>query len=307
MREVFDAFWRAAAYCLHPRVILWSVLPVLLAGGGLVALGWWLWEPTVALVRATLEDWSLVAQALQWLDSVGMVKLHSLIAPMIVVALMVPLVVMVSLLLVALLMTPAIVDLVAARRFAKLERRHGGGWLQGLVWSLLCTLAALLALICSLPLWLVPPLVLVLPPVIWGWLTYRVLAFDVLAAHASAAERRVIMRGKRWPLLGMGVLCGYLGAAPSLLWALSAVTLIFAPVLVLLSVWLYTLVFAFAACWFAHYLLAELQRLRTAPPKPNVQDVLTVDVKSPPAPPSTPPSTPPPTRPLLGNSPGLVP
>jgi hypothetical protein len=27
-------------------------------------------------------------------------------------------------------------------------------------------------------------------------------------------------------------------------------------------VWLYTLVFAFAACWFAHFSLAELQRLR---------------------------------------------
>ena len=302
MREVFDAFWRAVAYCLHPRVILWSVLPVLLAGGGLVLLGWWAWEPAVAQVRATLEDWSLVAQAMQWLDSVGMVKLHSLIAPLIVVALMVPLVVMASLLLVALLMTPAIVDLVAARRFAQLERLRGGGWFQGLLWSLLCTLAALLALICSLPLWLVPPLVLVLPPVIWGWLTYRVLAFDVMAAHASAAERRSIMQNKRWPLFGMGVLCGYLGAAPSLLWALSAVTLIFAPVLVLLSVWLYTLVFAFAACWFAHYTLAELQRLRALPPErspekppvPKVKELLTID--------STPVSPP-----LIGAPPGLAP
>jgi hypothetical protein len=30
------------------------------------------------------------------------------------------------------------------------------------------------------------------------------------------------------------------------------------------SVWLYTLVFAFATCWFAHYTLADLQRLRAA-------------------------------------------
>jgi hypothetical protein len=37
-------------------------------------------------------------------------------------------------------------------------------------------------------------------------------------------------------------------------------------VLVLVSVWLYTLVFAFAACWFTHFLLAELQRLRSAEP-----------------------------------------
>jgi hypothetical protein len=30
-------------------------------------------------------------------------------------------------------------------------------------------------------------------------------------------------------------------------------------------VWLYTLVFAFAALWFAHYLLAALERHRGAP------------------------------------------
>jgi hypothetical protein len=37
-------------------------------------------------------------------------------------------------------------------------------------------------------------------------------------------------------------------------------------VLVLVSVWLYTLVFAFAAGWFTHFLLTELQRLRGAEP-----------------------------------------
>ncbi len=33
----------------------------------------------------------------------------------------------------------------------------------------------------------------------------------------------------------------------------------FAPVLIVVSIWLYTLVFAFSALWFAHYLLAALQ------------------------------------------------
>ena len=117
-----------------------------------------------------------------------------------------------------------------------------------------------MALVASLPLWLIPPLVLVVPPLIWGWLTYRVFAFDVLGLHASRDERRRLMAAHRWPLFGMGVLTGYLGAAPSLLWAMSALTLVFAPVLILVSIWLYTLVFAFSALWFAHYLLAALQR-----------------------------------------------
>jgi hypothetical protein len=268
LNALFDAFWRAAAYCLHPRVILWSLLPLLVAGGATFALGWVYWETSVAAVRAALEQWSLVAAMMRWLDSLGAQGLHALVAPLIVVALSVPAVVLLTLLLVAWLMTPALVSLVAKRRFATLEKQHGGGWLQGLAWSLACTVAALAALVLSIPLWFVPPLVLVLPPLIWGWLTYRVFAFDVLAAHASAAERRQILRQQRWPLLAMGVVCGYLGAAPSLLWAASAATLIFAPLLVVASVWLYTLVFAFAACWFAHFSLSALQQLRRAAAPP---------------------------------------
>ena len=262
MRELLDAFWRAVAYCLHPRVILWSLLPLAVAGGAAAVLGWAYWEGTVAAVRGTLEEWSLVAAMLQWLESIGANQLRTLMAPMIVVALSVPLVVLVTLLLVAFLVTPAVVRMVARRRFPQLERREGAPWWQGPLWSIACTLAAVVALCLSVPLWFIPPLVLILPPLIWGWLTYRVFAFDVLAAHATANERRLLLRENHLRLLLMGVGCGYLGSVPSLLWAMSAATLIFAPLLVVLSVWLYTLVFAFASCWFAHYLLAALQRLR---------------------------------------------
>jgi hypothetical protein len=274
MSAIFDAFWRAVVHCMHPRVILWSLLPLLLAGGLVGVLGWAYWESTVAAVRGALEQWSLVAAMLKWLDSVGGGTLRSLLAPLIIVALSVPVVVVMTLLLVALCVTPAVVRMVAARRFPGLQQQEGGNWWQGLVWSLACTAAAMAALVLSIPLWFVPPLVAVLPPLIWGWLTCRVFAFDVLASHASAEERRHILRTRRWPLLGIGVACGYLGALPSLLWAASAATLIFAPFLVVVSVWLYTLVFAFASCWFAHYALAELQRLRnqagTPPPAPQM-------------------------------------
>jgi Etoposide-induced protein 2.4 (EI24) len=264
MNDLFDAFWRAVAYSLHPRVVLWSLLPLVVGGGAVAVLGWAYWESTVAAVRGALEEWELVAAMLQWLESIGAGQLRTLMAPMIVVALSVPVVVVATLLLVALLVTPAVVRMVASRRFPTLERKHGAAWWQGVLWALACTVAAMVALVLSIPLWFVPPLVLVLPPLIWGWLTCRVFAFDALAVHATAAERRFVLRRRRWSLLTIGVVCGYLGALPSLLWAASAAALIFAPLLVVLSVWLYTLVFAFAACWFAHFTLAELQRLRDA-------------------------------------------
>ena len=265
VHAIFDSFWRAVAYCLHPRVVLWSLLPLVLAGAAVGALGWAYWETSVAAVRGALEQTHLVAAMLDWLDRMGANRLRAVMAPMIVVALSVPLVVLATLLLVAVLVTPAVVNTVAARRFPVLQRLQGCGWWQALGWSLCCTAAALAALVVSVPLWFVPPLVLVLPPLIWGWLTARVFAYEALASHASADERRHLLRHRRWPLLAMGVACGVLGAVPSLVWAAGAAALIFAPVLALVSVWLYTLVFAFAACWFTHYMLAELQRLRSLP------------------------------------------
>jgi len=262
MKDLVDSFWRAVAYCLHPKVILLSLLPLLFAVAAVLGLGWFYWEIAVASVRATLEQWSLVVSFLTWLDSIGAGSFGTVLAPLIVVALAVPLIVVASLLLVAWLMTPALVDLVAARRFDTLQRKRGAGWFSAALWSVGYMLFALLLLLVSLPLWFIPPLVLVLPPLIWGWLTFKVMSYDVLAVHASADERRQLMREQHWPLLAIGLITGYLGAAPSLLWAASAATLVLAPVLVVVSVWLYTLVFAFAALWFTHFALAALQRLR---------------------------------------------
>jgi hypothetical protein len=306
--DFFDASWRAAAYCLHPRVIAWSLLPLLVAGGAVLGLGWWTWEPVVAGLRAQLDSWELLGSLLAWLESVGLPSLRSLLAPLILVALAVPLLVVATLLCVAWLMMPAMTSLVARRRFPLLQRRASSltRW-QGLLWALTCTVAALGALLVSLPLWFVPPLVLLLPPLIWGWLTYRVLAFDALALHAEPGERRRLLRDRRWPLRVAGMVLGFLGTAPSLLWAFGAVSLVLAPLLLVVSVWLYTLVFAYASLWFAHYLLAALQQLRSDagpgpaaglddPPGPAPAGLLPGPPGSAPAtarPPAAPPPAPP--------------
>jgi etoposide-induced protein 2.4 (EI24) len=264
MKDVLDAFWRAAAYCLHPRVIGLSLLPLLI-GAALSGLAYWLyWDAAIAVVQAGLHGWPVVGAVVQWIEHWAGSGVRAVLAPAIVVMLSLPVVVVVSVLLVGVLMTPAIVKLVAERRFPQLERRHGSGLVSSTWISVSSTVVALVLLLLSLPLWFVPPLVLLLPPLIWGWLTYRVMSHDALAEHADVSERRTLMHEHRWPLLAIGVVAGYLGAAPSLLWALSALTIVLAPMLIPLSVWLYTLVFAFSALWFVHYCLAQLQRMRSA-------------------------------------------
>lgn len=262
MKLLLDSLWRAAAYCLHPRVIVLSLLPLVLMASLALGLGYFFWEPAIAAVRASFESWPILKTMSGWLDGVGLAALKAALAPMVVVFLTTPVIVVLSLLLVAAFMSPAMLTLVANRRFPLLERKHGGSFVGSTFGALWATVVALLALLISIPLWFVPPLVLIIPPLIWGWLTYRVMTYDVLAEHASADERRVLVKRHRNTLLGMGVLTGYLGAAPSLVWASGAIAIVFAPVLVPVAIWIYTLVFAFSALWFAHFALAALQVMR---------------------------------------------
>ncbi len=264
MGLLLDSFWRAVAYCLHPRVIALSFLPLVLMVALALGLGYLFWDPAVAAVRQVLDASDMLNNLWSWLQGMGAGNLKSVVAPLIIIFSVTPLIVLVSLLVVALAMTPSLTSLVAERRFPDLERKNGGSLLVGLAWSLGSTLLALVALVISLPLWLVPPLILILPPLIWGWLTYRVMAFDVLAAHASAEERREVLREHRGWLLGIGILTGYLGAAPGVVWASGALFAAAFVILVPVAIWIYTLVFAFSSLWFAHYALAALEKLRAS-------------------------------------------
>ncbi len=248
--------------CLRPRVMLLSMAPLLLTAALSYLLGNLYWETSLAWVRASLEASSIVGVVSGWMQAMGLGNVTAFLAPLIVIFAVMPVVVVISLLSVALLMTPALTAFVANKRFPALERKEGGSLLLGLVWSLFSTLLALLALVVSIPLWFIPPLILVLPPLIWGWLTYRVMAFDALASHASGEERRELFRRHRLTLLGIGVFCGYLGAAPSVIWASGVLFAAAFVVLVPLGIWLYTWVFALSSAWFAHYCLAALRALR---------------------------------------------
>ncbi len=262
MREIFDAFWRAAAYCLHPRVIALSLVPLVLMVALAAGFGYFFWDSAIAAVNAGLLSSDWLSRGIGWLEGMGFGGLKAAIAPLIIVLAATPVVVIGSLLFVAFLMTPAMVSLVAERRFDKLERKKGAGMFASVMWSLGAVLIAAVALLASVPLWFIPPLILIIPPLIWGWLTYRVMAFDALAVHASAEERRAVMKRHRMQLLGMGVVAGYMGAAPTLLWASGVVFLALAPFLIIGAIWVYTLVFAFSSLWFAHFCMDALNRLR---------------------------------------------
>jgi hypothetical protein len=98
----------------------------------------------------------------------------------------------------------------------------------------------------------------VLPALIWGWLSYRVMVLEVLSDYATEQELQVLTRTHRTQLLAIGVSTGLLGSLPLLIWTWLPILATAFVFLVPLALWLYALVFAFTMLWFSHYCLAAL-------------------------------------------------
>lgn len=272
MALLFDSFWRALAYCFRPKVLALSLLPLAVMAVLAWALQYLYWESAVAFVSQWMTSSGLMGRFWTWLSQLGSGNFAALLAPLIVLGAVIPVVVIVSLLGVAAFLTPVLVKIVRQQRFPNLEMKRGASFVRSLLWSLSSALLALLALAVSSPLWLVPPLILILPPLIWGWLTYRVMAFDALADYASKQERETLLRMHKMRLLIIGLIAGYLGAAPAIVWASGVVFAAAFVVLIPVGIWIYTMILALSSLWFGHYCLTALEQLRQAQAVPDVVD-----------------------------------
>jgi Etoposide-induced protein 2.4 (EI24) len=280
------AFGRAMATCARPATWALALLPLLPVLAAVGVLGWLLWEPMLDAVRALLGHVAVSEGVWRWLHDAGWPQLRSVLAPALVVLLALPLVLLLALLAVALLALPPLARGIVARGYPALQPADGCALPRRLLWTLGTVLSAAAALLVSLPLWLVPPLALVLPPLIWGWLAARLLSYLALAGHASADERRRVRRGRRWALWAMGIGTGYLALLPALLWSLGSVAFVLAPFFLLAAAAGFVAVFVLAAAWFAHLVLAELAALRALPgtaasPLPPAAPAAALTVESP--------------------------
>ena len=255
-------FLRALGYSLMPRALGLALLPMVILTVLVWVMGHFFWEPAQALIR---QAWSALPGSetwVAWIPESGRHLLSEVMAPVVVIGLITPLLIVASLLMVSLLAAGPLVRWVASRRFDQLGRQSDWTWWRLALANLGLTALAGVMLILSLPLWLIPPLGLLCPALILGWLTHRVMVLDVLSEWASQEECKVLLQTHRWQWLTMGVVSGLLGALPSLLWSsmlwFAALFVVLAP----LAMWAYTWVFVLTTLWFAHHGLQALEALR---------------------------------------------
>jgi hypothetical protein len=262
MHPVLIAFGRALLSQLHFRMLMLTVMPFVLS---ILVWGIALWlglQPMIDWLQAYFSANDGFRVAGNVLGTFGLDALKTVMIPLLALWLLLPLMILTALLFVGTLAMPAVTKHVASRDYPELDRRRGGS-LWGSLWISLSSFMVFIVLwVITLPLNLVPPLAFIVQPLLWGWLTYRVMAYDALAEHATEQERREIMRIHRWPFLMIGAIAGAMGAAPTLLWLGGALAFILFPLLAGVSIWLYVLVFVFCGLWFQHYCLDALARYR---------------------------------------------
>lgn len=266
MTSLATSLYRALLSQLHPRMLLLTLLPFLIA---VVLWGVALWvglQPLIDQLHAWFADYGLFRAAGEMLDSLGLSAVRALLVPLLAMWLLLPFMIVTALVLVGTFAMPAIARHVGQRYYPQLRQRHGGS-LAGSLWVSLTSFAGFIVFwLLTLPLNLVPMLALFVQPLLWGWLAYRVMSYDALADYADRDERRAIVQRQRWPLLVIGIVSGSLGAAPGLLWLGGVASVIFFPLLAAAAIWLYLLIFVFSGLWFQFYCLDALARLRSVAP-----------------------------------------
>jgi len=248
MRRILPSIGFALGNVLHPRMLWLMLWPVLAATAVWGTAALFFWGQFVIWLAGVLHGWITMATFFVEWDATDAAVIAAKIVTLLA---LVPLVQLTALLVLGVFGMPAMVEHVAVRRYARLQRKQGGGF-AGSVWNSVTAVAGLVVLgVLSLPFWVFPVLWPAIPVAIVGWVNQRVLRYDALAEHADPQEMRTIFRARRGAMYVLGVLLAVVAYVP--------VVGLFAPVLFGLA--------------FIHYLLGELEALRAAPGAPRATPI----------------------------------
>lgn len=237
MRDILAAFGRALGSLTHPVMfwhLAWPTLAALLAWGVLGAIFWGAAAASLAGLLGSLPWFEDV----EWARGTSVAMLFGVHVLMALV--LVPLVYATAVFLASAIAVPLMLERVAAREYADLERRHGGSLAGSLGNASFAFAVWLLGSILTAPLWLIPGMGLLLSLALSAWLNARTYRYDALMQHADPGEMHALFERER----GRLVLVGLGGGA-----------LAYVPVINLLAP-------AYAGLVFIHFGLAALRRSR---------------------------------------------
>lgn len=238
------AFKRALATQCHPKMLMALFLPFIIALLGAIILLWAFWTPLTDWLNVQAAEWDIINQVDQWLVAIGLFSIKLYLIPILAVGILLPLSGILGLIIAAVFVMPIVLRHLEKREYKGLVRQGEFSTAVG-AWNAIWV-GGLFALgwIVTMPLWLIPPLPLVLTIFWWAFAFTRMLRVDAIVEHANAQERRLVWRRHNRQLWLIGFVL--------------ALVNLFPPAWLVLPV--------FSALVFAHFSLEALRQLRAQTP-----------------------------------------
>ena len=217
LEGVGQAFGRAVKSQLHPRMLLAMLLPFVIMFVGaivllLVALG-----PLTAWMDRQITESATVLQADQWLVSLGLFSVLTVKAwllPVASVVILLPVSGILGLAVAAVCVMPMVISHLSGTTYASLRREGRNSFVVSLWNAVWVSILFALGWILTLPLWLAPPLGLVVSVFWWAFAFCRMMRIDAIVEHASPAERRLLLARHSTALWGIGLICALINLIP---------------------------------------------------------------------------------------------
>lgn len=264
VRPVLTAYKRALSSQFSGRMLRLSVLPVVLSvllWGTVLFFGF---EPLKDFIGSLLPAPAADGSG-GWWARYGAGALKVIAVAVIAVMLTMPMMVFTALTFMGIVSMPAMVGHVSERQFPELELKRGGNLSGSILVNLITMLKIVPLWLLTLPLYIIPPLAVLAQVMLWGRATSTVMSYDALADHASEDERQAIMRRHKRELTMIGVISGAIGSLPGIVWiGGTLISAVLFPVLAVIALWIYVMIFIFTGLWFLYYCLQALEDLRAA-------------------------------------------
>jgi hypothetical protein len=247
-RDVTQAFWRALRSQMHPRMIFALFLPFIVIMLLTIVLLWLGWTPLTQWLSEQLTESSVPGMVDPVIGTTAFLALKAWLIPVVAVFILLPLAGIAGLAVAAVWVMPLVLAHVGKRDYPDVVAK-GRNATAISVWNAIWVSVLFVAgWLITLPLWLVPPLGLVLTLFWWTFAFNRMMRVDAIVDYATPEERRIVWRDRNVGFWSLGFGCASLNLIP--------------PAWVFLPV--------FSGLVFAHYGFEALRQLRR---EPTVHDV----------------------------------
>lgn len=188
------AFRRALVSQVHPKMLAALLMPFAIALLGAIVLLWAFWTPLTGWLETQMSQWDVVNDFDQWLAAAGLVSIKLFMIPVLAAGILLPLAGILGLVIAAIFVMPVVLRHIERREYKDIRRQGQHAVAVGAWNAILIGTVFVFGWLVTMPLWLFPPLALVLPVFWWAFAFSRIMRVDALVEHANGHERRLLWR-----------------------------------------------------------------------------------------------------------------